>query len=69
LASACRDGDRPAADAALVELAGLMKTEPQTLAFALRRWLTLPPTMAELKTAIEADTQLVRDAEAAELVF
>ena len=66
---ACQDGDRPAADRTLVKLAGMLDTEPQTLAHALRRWVKMPPTRAELAAAIEADAQLVRDAETADLVF
>ena len=69
LAAACHRGNRAAADAVPRELAGMPETEPQTLAHALRRWLVLPPTPAELAAALEADARRVRDAEMAGLIF
>jgi hypothetical protein len=66
---ACRDGDRPGADTALAELAGLLNTDTQSLTHTLRHWVKLPPTRAELESAIQADAQLARDAGTADLVF
>ena len=66
---ACQDGDRAAADASLRELAGMLSVDVEELTPALRPWVHLPPSEADIRRMIEENRQMAHDAETADLVF
>ena len=66
---ACAGGDRPAADASLTELAGLIRVKPAEVRLALRPWLRLPPDEADVRRMLETGRQAMDAADLADLVF